>query len=86
MTVDADGDAPIAYAQASRANSSWTIELVVAPAHRGDLYAIGRDLIGAALDVIGADGGGRVDWWVFEPDAGPRRARRHDRAAAGTRV
>ena len=61
-----DGDVPIAYAQASRANSSWMLELVVAPSHRGDLSAIGRELIGAALDVIGADGGGRVDWWVFE--------------------
>jgi mycothiol synthase len=62
-----DGDVPIAYAQASRAHSSWTIELVVAPSHRGEQHAIGSDLIGAALDVIGAEGGGRVDWWVFEP-------------------
>ncbi len=61
-----DGDVPIAYAQASRANSSWMLELVVAPSHRDDLSAIGSELIGAALDVIGAEGGGRVDWWVFE--------------------
>jgi mycothiol synthase len=59
--------APVAYAQASRANASWMIELVVAPSQRGDLFGIGRELIGAALDVIAADGGGRVDWWVFEP-------------------
>jgi hypothetical protein len=57
--------APIAYAQASRANASWMIELVVAPARRGDLFTIGRDLIGAILDVIAADGGGRVDWIVI---------------------
>ena len=60
------GDVPVAYAQASRANSSWVLELVVAPPHRGDLSAIGSELIGAAVDVIGAEGGGRVDWWVFE--------------------
>jgi mycothiol synthase len=64
---DGSSDAPVAYAQASRANSSWIVELVVAPSHRGDLFAIGRELIGATFDVIGADGGGRVDWWVFEP-------------------
>jgi mycothiol synthase len=62
-----DNGMPIAYAQASRAHASWMLELVVAPSHRGDLDAIGTDLIGAALDVIGADGGGRVDWWVFAP-------------------
>jgi mycothiol synthase len=59
--------APIAYAQASRANASWMIELVVAPSQRGELFNIGRDLIGAVLAVIGGDGGGRVDWWVFAP-------------------
>jgi mycothiol synthase len=69
-------DVPIAYAQASRANSSWLLELVVAPSHRGDLRTIGADVIGAALDVIGADGGGRVDWWVFEPSPA------HDELAA----
>ena len=58
---------PIAYAQASRANSSWMLELVVAPAHRDQLVGIGRELIAAALRVIADDGGGRVDWWVFEP-------------------
>jgi mycothiol synthase len=67
---------PIAYAQASRANASWTLELVVAPSHRGDLRAIGTDLIGAALGVIGAEGGGRVDWWVFSPSPA------HDELAA----
>ncbi|HWM21778.1 MAG TPA: mycothiol synthase [Ilumatobacteraceae bacterium] len=66
---DRDGGSgtPVAYVQASRANASWMLELVVAPSHRGDLVAIGRDLIRAAFDVIGAEGGGRVDWWVFEP-------------------
>ena len=58
------------------------IELVVAPSRRGDLFSIGRELIGAALDVIGADGGGRVDWWVFEADAGTRCARRGGRTAS----
>jgi mycothiol synthase len=67
---DHDGRrAPVAYAQASRTSASWMIELVVAPSRRGDLFSIGHDLIGAVLDVIGSDGGGRVDWWVFEPTA-----------------
>ena len=56
----------------------------MAPSHRGDLFAIGRDLIGATLDVIGAEGGGRVDWWVFEPTPDARRARGRDRLATGT--
>jgi len=43
------------------------LELVVSPSHRDDLFAIGRDLISAAFDVIAAEGGGRVDWWVVEP-------------------
>ncbi len=60
---------PVAYAQASRTSASWMIELVVAPSQRGDLFGIGHDLIGAVLEVIGTDGGGRVDWWVFEPTA-----------------
>ena len=37
----------------------------MAPSRRGDLTSIGSELIGAALDVIGAEGGGRVDWWVL---------------------
>ena len=41
-------------------------------------------LIGAALDVIGAEGGGRVDWWVFEPSPDHDESGRRDRLAAGT--
>ena len=39
---------PSPYAQASRASSSWTLELVVAPSHRDELTTIGRELLGAA--------------------------------------
>jgi mycothiol synthase len=73
---DDGNDVPLAYAQASRTNASWSLELVVAPSHRGDLHVIGTDLIGAALDVIGTEGGGRVDWWVFAPSPA------HDELAA----
>jgi mycothiol synthase len=76
VTARGDGDVPIAYAQASRASSSWVLELVVAPTHRGDLNAIGGDLIPAALDGIGTEGGGRVDWWVSDPSPA------HDELAA----
>jgi mycothiol synthase len=64
---DATDEALIAYAEVSLAASSRLLELVVAPSHRGNLRAIGADVIGAALGVISADGGGRVDWWVFDP-------------------
>ncbi len=69
-------ETPIAYAQGSRTKSAWLLELVVAPSRRGDLKAIGAEVIGAALDVIGAEDGGRVDWWVFEPSP------EHDQLAA----
>jgi mycothiol synthase len=58
---------PIAYAQVSRGNDSWGLELVVHPHHRYDMAGIGPTMIDAALDVVAAEGGGHVHWWVFEP-------------------
>jgi mycothiol synthase len=57
---------PVAYAQVSRGNSSWGLELVVHPHHRYDMPAIGPALLEQALDVVAAEGGGHVHWWVFE--------------------
>jgi mycothiol synthase len=31
------------------------------------MATIGPELVGAALDVVRAEGGGHVHWWVFEP-------------------
>lgn len=58
---------PVAYAQLSRGNSSWALELVVHPHHRYEMHAIGPELLQTALDVVGETGGGSVHWWVFEP-------------------
>jgi mycothiol synthase len=58
---------PVGYAQVSRGNDSWALELVVHPHHRYEMAEIGPELLRAALDVIAHEGGGRVSWWVFEP-------------------
>ncbi|HEX9260669.1 MAG TPA: mycothiol synthase [Acidimicrobiales bacterium] len=57
---------PVAYAQVSRGNDSWALDLVVDPHHRYELAEIGPELLGAALGVIASEGGGHVHWWVFE--------------------
>jgi mycothiol synthase len=67
---------PVAYAQLSRGNESWALELVVDPHHRYEMAAIGPELLHAALDVVGREGGGHVHWWVFEPTSA------HDDVAA----
>ncbi|HET9559049.1 MAG TPA: mycothiol synthase [Actinomycetota bacterium] len=58
---------PVAYAQVSRGNNSWGLELVVDPHHRYEMATIGPELLDAAVGVISEEGGGHVHWWVFEP-------------------
>ncbi len=65
-------DHPVAYAQISRGNDAYAFELVIHPHHRYEMATIGPELIDAALDVIASDGGGRVNWWVFEPTSAHR--------------
>lgn len=60
-------DHPVAYAQVSKGNDSHVFELVVHPHHRYEIATIGPELMDAALDVVRAEGGGPVNWWVFEP-------------------
>jgi mycothiol synthase len=60
-------DHPVAYAQISRGNDAHAFELVIHPHHRYEMATIGPELIEAALEVVASDGGGRVNWWVFEP-------------------
>ena len=60
-------DHPVAYAQVSRGNETFVFELVVHPHHRYEMATIGPELIDAALDVVRAEGGGSVNWWVYEP-------------------
>jgi mycothiol synthase len=71
-----DHEHPVAYAQVTRGNNSWALELVVHPHHRYEMAAIGPELLDAALGVVAAEGGGHVHWWVFEPTAA------HDALAA----
>jgi mycothiol synthase len=58
---------PVAYAQVSRGNDSWALELVIHPHHRYEAMSIGSQLLHAALEIVGREGGGHVHWWVFEP-------------------
>lgn len=60
-------DHPVAYAQISRGNDAHAFELVIHPHHRYEMATIGPELIDAAIDVVASNGGGRVNWWVFEP-------------------
>lgn len=64
-----DHDHPVAYAQVSRGNDSWGLDLVVHPHHRYDMASIGPDMLEAALEVVRSEGGGHVHWWVFEPSS-----------------
>ena len=68
-------DHPVGYAQVTRGDASWALEFVVDPHHRADELVIGADLVGAALDVVRAEGGGRVSLWV------PKPSRARDRIA-----
>lgn len=67
---------PVGYAQVSRGPSSWAVELVVDPHHRGPSSTVWTDLLGAALREIGVAGGGHVHLWV------PKPGEEHDRGAA----
>lgn len=63
-------DHPVAYAQISKGNDSYSVELVVHPHHRYEMHLIGPELLSAALDEVSRNGGGHVHWWVFEPTIG----------------
>src|SRR6056297_146720 len=63
---------PVGYAQISRGNDNHVLELVVHPHHRYEMATIGPEFLEAALDVVRHDGGGEVNWWVFEPTSAHR--------------
>ena len=60
-------DHPVGYAQVTRGDTSWALEFVVDPHHRSSDCAIDHDLVRAALDVVRAEGGGRITLWVPKP-------------------
>jgi mycothiol synthase len=68
-----DHDHPVAYAQVTRGNDSWGLELVVHPHHRYEMDVIGPRLLREAVDIVGQEGGGHVHWWVFEATDAHRR-------------
>jgi len=62
-------DHPVAYAQVTRgvADGSWALEFVVDPHHRDRLATIGHEVVGEAIAIVGAEGGGHVHMWVPKP-------------------
>ena len=60
-------DHPVGYAQVTRGETSWALEFVVDPHHRDAECTIGADLVAAAVDVVRAEGGGRISLWVPKP-------------------
>jgi mycothiol synthase len=61
-------DHPVGYAQVTRGHGAdWALEYVVDPHHRDSDCDIDADLVRAALEVIGDEGGGHVHLWVPKP-------------------
>ena len=56
----------VAYAQVTRGTRSWAIDLVIDPHHRYDALTIAPGLLDEAVDLIAAEGGGHVHYWVYE--------------------
>jgi mycothiol synthase len=60
------GDGRLAgYAQLSRGPSEWGLEVVIDPGHRE--AGVGVELVGRAIDVVRAEGGGHLNLWVSKP-------------------
>ena len=57
------------YAQLSSANMSIAVELVIAPSGRAWADELTSQLLRKVMEVVAADGGGRINWWVHHPDA-----------------
>ncbi len=57
----------VGYAQLSQGHHTWGVEVVVAPGNRDPDAAVGADLLRAALDEVGRQGGGHVHLWVPQP-------------------
>jgi mycothiol synthase len=58
----------VAYSQVTAGDQSWAIDVVIDPHHRDDALLITPRVLGAAVDLIAAEGGGPVHWWVRDPD------------------
>ena len=66
--LDAD-DSPIAYAQVSRGNEAWELGVVVDPGDADRYVELAEALIAEAAAQLRDQGGGRLFWWVHQPNA-----------------
>jgi mycothiol synthase len=55
------------YTQLSSANMSTAVELVIAPSKRAWADELTSQLLRVAMEVVAADGGRRINWWVHHP-------------------
>ena len=73
---------PVAYAQVSRGNDSWALELVIHPHHRYEAMSIGSQLLHAALGDRRSRGRRSRALVGVRAHRGPRGAGRRGRAGA----
>ncbi|MGI8792194.1 MAG: mycothiol synthase [Acidimicrobiales bacterium] len=65
---------PIAYSQVSKGPTSWALEFVVDPHHRGrEGWKVAQQLLEQALEVVAEQGGGHVHLWVPKPSTATDR-------------
>jgi mycothiol synthase len=57
----------VGYAQLAPERASWGLEIVVHPDHRGGLEHLGITLLGAAVEEVHRQGGGRLRYWAPQP-------------------
>jgi mycothiol synthase len=62
-----DGSDVAGIAIASRRDGDWTMQVVTDPRHRDGTAT--RPLAAGLINEIAAEGGGRVDWWVYAPSS-----------------
>lgn len=68
LVDDASGTV-LGYAQASRRDEGWTMQIAVEPARRNIGGGLVETLLEAMPRAITSAGGGPVDWWIFQPSA-----------------
>jgi len=54
--------------QLAAANNSTAVELVIAPDERSRIVELAPELLRAAMAMVQEAGGGRINWWVHQPD------------------
>jgi mycothiol synthase len=75
-----DVDHPVGYAQLSRGQTSWGLEVVIDPQHRVPGNTVGIDLVHQAIAIVSSEGGGHLHLWVSKPRP------EHDEIAAANQL